>query len=216
MFPNYRQTIAEVFNTDVWDAYSQDETCGSITEYECGYYHYDRAYGFMEFLELEQTADHRLAEVVCTGFLNDSWPLFRYRPGDIVEYEPAETCPKCGRAGPIIHAIRGRTGDVLVTPSGRRFPHISLIVKKLHGVRQVQVVQNAVDQIIIRFVASEDFRGPEDESLMVRCFKEAINEPIEWIPERVDEIQRTKMGKFMSIINNINSGKGATPVENAT
>lgn len=204
LYPSYRETIERVFGTKVWDAYSQDETCGSITEHACGYYHYDRAYGFMEFVDTgEHVEGRRVAEIICTGFLNRPWPLLRYAPGDLVEYTPAERCPGCGRAGPLIHGIRGRTGDVLLTPSGRRFPHISLVVKSLHGVRQLQLVQNAVDDVLIRFVPSEDFAGQADVDLMVESFREAVAEPIRWRAEQVAEIQRTAAGKFRSIINNI-------------
>jgi phenylacetate-CoA ligase len=202
LFPDCRQTIERVFRTRVWDAYSQDETCGSITEYECGYYHYDRTYGYMEFLDVEELPNGRhLAEIVCTGFLNRAWPLLRYRPGDLVEYERADRCAGCGRAGPIIHAIRGRTGDVLIAPSRRRFPHISLIVKNLRGVRQVQLVQHSINRVTIRFVAGVDFRGAADEEHMLSSFAQALDEPILWQTERVPEIPRTAGGKFMSIVS---------------
>ncbi len=203
LLPVYHEVIESVFRTKVWDAYSQDEGCGSITQYECGYYHYDRAYGYMEFLDQAADGTRKLAEIVCTGFLNKAWPLIRYRVGDMVEYEDVDACPKCGRAGPIIHEIRGRTGDVLVTPSGRAFPHISLIVKNLHGVRQVQLVQEAKARITIRFVPSEDFRESEDERLILSSFAKAIHEPVDWSLERVEEIPRTRSGKFMSIVSNI-------------
>jgi phenylacetate-CoA ligase len=204
LLPACRRTIERVFRTRVWDAYSQDETCGSITQYECGFYHYDRAYGYMEFHDVEVLPDdRRLAEIICTGFLNRAWPLLRYRPGDLVEYEPAEKCPKCGRAGPIIHGIRGRTGDVLLLPSGRRFPHISLIVKNLKGVRQVQLVQHAIDRVTIRFVPSDDFRGAADVELMTNSFSQAVDEPINWQTEAVSEIPRTVSGKFMSIVSHL-------------
>jgi len=215
LFPHYRQTIERVFRTRVWDAYSQDETCGSITQYECGLYHYDRAYGYMEFEDLELLpGNRRLAEIVCTGFLNRAWPLLRYRPGDLVEYEPAEQCPDCGRAGPLIYAIRGRTGDSLVLPSGRRFPHISLIVKSLRGVRQIQLVQLSLGHVLIRFVPAEDFGGSADVALMIRAFSRAVNEPVEWETEAVSEIPRTAGGKFMSIINQLQQGPPqASPLE---
>lgn len=203
LLSSYKETIETVFRTKVWDAYSQDETCGSITEYECGYYHYDRAYGYMEFEDIEIDGNRKVAEIICTGLLNYVWPLLRYRVGDIVEYEIAEQCPGCGRAGPIIHSIRGRTGDVVVLPSGRRFPHISLIVKNLHGVRQLQIVQEAVDRIIIRYVPSENYRGKEDDELIVDSFQKAFNEPIKWVLQRVDRIEQTRGGKFLSIVNEI-------------
>lgn len=210
LLPAYREVIESVFRTKVWDAYSQDESCGSITQYECGYYHYDRAYGYLEFLDREAKGTRRLAEIVCTGFLNKAWPLIRYQVGDLVEYEDVETCPECGRAGPIIHEIRGRTGDVLVTPSGRAFPHISLIVKNLHGVRQLQLVQETKDRVTIRFVPSEDFCGSKDEDLILSSFAKAIGEPVNWSLERVEEMPRTRAGKFMSIVSHLSQQRETT------
>lgn len=204
LLPHQRATIERVFRTRVWDGYSQDETCGSISQYECGYYHYDRAYGYMEFEHREDLGQgRRLAEIVCTGFFNHAWPLIRYRPGDLVEYEEANQCPKCGRAGPIIHAIRGRTGDFLVLPSGRRFPHISLVVKDLRGVRQVQLVQKAVDQVTIRYVPSEGFSRSVDVPFMVEKFSAAVGEPLRWQTEELSEIPRTAAGKFKSIVSEL-------------
>jgi len=197
--------IEKVFRTRVWDAYSQDETCASISEYECGCYHIDHVYGYVELIDIESTGNRRVAEIVCTGLLNNAWPLIRYRVGDRVEYEIVDCCPKCGRIGPIIHEIRGRTGDVLVTPSGRFYPHISLIVNRLHGVRQVQLVQKAVDKIIIRFVPSEEFLDLEDEKKMLDSFSKAVGEPISWSLEKVNEIPRTAGGKFRSIISEISN-----------
>jgi phenylacetate-CoA ligase len=207
LLSSYKKTIERVFRTKVWDAYSQDEACGSISEYECGYYHYDRAYGYMEFKDKEAKGTRHVAEIICTGFLNDAWPLLRYRVGDLVEYEMVETCPKCGRSGPIIHEIRGRTGDVLITPSGRRFPHISLIVKNLRGVRQLQVLQKAREAITIRYVPAEDFQGNKDEKFIIESFQKAVNEPINWTAEKVSKIPRTQNGKFLSIINELDKSE---------
>lgn len=203
---SYRETIERVFRTKVWDGYSQDETCGSISQHKCGYYHYDRAYGYMEFEDVQIDGNNHVAEIICTSLLNDSWPLLRYRIGDLVEYENLDICPDCGHAGPVIHRIRGRTGDVIVLPSGKHFPHISLIVKDLHGVRQVQLVQQSRDEIIIRYVPSEDFREAKDEELILKNFKKAFNEPINCKLEKLAEIPRTQGGKFLSIINNTSSG----------
>lgn len=201
LYSEYRKVIEEVFSTTVWDAYSQDETCASISQYECGYYHIDHAYGYVEMNDIQTAGQRKVAEIVCSSLFNNAWPLIRYRVGDIVEYEPVEYCPKCGRVGPIIHEIRGRTGDVLQTPGGRFFPHISLVVKSLHGVRQVQLVQKSIDRVIIRFVPSEDFLGAEDERKIVDAFSKAVGEPISWSLERVDKLPRTMAGKFRSIIN---------------
>lgn len=209
LYPSCRATIERVFRTRVWDAYSQDETCGSITEYECGNYHYDHAYGYMEFEDVE-VLEHgrRLAEIVCTGYLNRAWPLLRYRPGDVVEYSPVESCPGCGRAGPIIHAIRGRTGDVILLPDGRHFPHISLIVKDLDRVRQTQVVQRALDHVIIRVVPAEGFQVPRDTESVRDTFARALGCGLRVEVELVGAIPRTVAGKFRSIVSEMATQTG--------
>ncbi|MGB2809044.1 MAG: hypothetical protein WBC22_14970 [Sedimentisphaerales bacterium] len=203
LLDSHCHTIERVFHTKVWNAYSQDEMCGSISEYECGYCHYDRAYGYMEFEDIETRGDRRLAEIICTGFLNNAWPILRYRIDDIAEYEPVEACPRCGRAGPIIHEIRGRISDALITPSGRYFPYINRIIKPLRGLREIQLVQESIDKVVIRYVPSEDFRPDKDKALILRTFQQSIGEPIHWLIEKVDEIPRTRAGKFKMIINRI-------------
>jgi phenylacetate-CoA ligase len=196
-----RALMKRVFKCRIWDAYSQDESCGSITEYECGYYHYDRSYGWMEFVDVEDLGGgRRLAEIICTGFLNRIWPLIRYSPGDLVEYEDAETCPGCGRPGPLIHGIRGRTGDYLMLPSGRCFPHISLIVSRLGGVRQVQLAQTGSSEVEIRYVPNQDFNESIHLPLMVKAFQDAVGESMRWQTREVVELARTSGGKFRSIV----------------
>jgi phenylacetate-CoA ligase len=185
LLPSYRHTIETVFRTRVWDAYSQDETCASITEYDCGFCHCDHAYGYVEFEDRQQEGKHRVAEIICTGFLNKAWPLLRYRVGDFVEYEPVDQCPRCGRAGPLIHEIRGRTGDVVITEGGRCIPHISLIVKDLHGIRQLQLVQDGLNRVRIRFVPADDFNEQQDRKMIRAVFHRAINEPIDFQLEKV-------------------------------
>lgn len=199
----YRDTIERVFRTKVWDAYSQDEICGSISEYECGYYHYDHAYGYMEFDDIETRGDRRIGDIICTGFLNKSWPLLRYKIGDLVEYEPVDTCPGCGRAGPIIHKIHGRLADALVLPSGKYYPYICKILRKMENIREVQLVQKQVDKVIIKYVPTEQFCTAKGERTILEAFENAIDEPIDWSLEKVDEIQKSRSGKNKLVINEI-------------
>jgi len=57
--------------------------------------------------------------------------------------------------------------------------------------------------VVIRYIPSEDFRQDEDEALILRTFQQSIGEPIHWLIEHVDEIPRTRAGKFKMIINRI-------------
>jgi phenylacetate-CoA ligase len=205
LFRYQREVIQEVFRTKVWDAYSQDETCGSISEYECGYYHYDSMYGYMEFFDInhQYSNSRHLAEIVCTGFFNKAWPLLRYRIGDLVEYENVDICPKCGRIGPVIHEIQGRTRDMILTPSGRHIPSVSGVWGKLHGIRQMQIIQENIAQIIINYVPAADFRPSIDEKILRDSFLDFLGEPIECLIIKVNEITKTPAGKYVNIISKI-------------
>jgi hypothetical protein len=78
-----------------------------------------------------------------------------------------------------------------------------LIAKSLHGVRQLQLVQHALDRITIRFVPSEDFRGSADVELLVDSFSKAVAESVDWQTEAVEQIPRTAGGKFMSVVSHL-------------
>jgi phenylacetate-CoA ligase len=147
-----------------------------------------------------------LAEMICTGFIPRAAPLIRYRVGDCVLINEKERC-KCGAPGPVIKEIRGRTSDYILTPDGRKYPHISLIVDLLRNVRHTQVVQEERDTIVVRIVPSPEF-NEEDELHVIDCFKNRIGGDINVVVRKVNELERHQNGKILSIINRLNANRG--------
>lgn len=198
--PHYRETFERVLKARVWDQYGQGEMAGCITEYPCGHMHYDMDYSVLEFLPAGEHEGETIYEIVSTGFVNDGWPMIRYRVGDLVTLDPNVVCEY--HAGPVVKQIHGRTGHVIRTPDGHRISNISVITKKCHNIRGIQVVQEHIDGVTVRVMKAPEFR-PEDEAYMLRQFRLKWGDKLKYQIEYVDELERTKLGKTLSIISRL-------------
>lgn len=202
MQPHYESALVEAFGADVRQRYGQNELVGSITKYECGQLHADLDYSVMEFIQSEVSADGEiLAEIIGTNIHDPAWPLLRYRTGDLVVYHPDDACD-CGRPGPVIRRIHGRTGRYFTLPNGSRVTNISVIAKKCTRVRLMQVVQSRLGSITIRVVRDDGY-GESDEARLVHEFQRKLGGEIELDIDYVDDIARTRGGKYISIVNEI-------------
>lgn len=198
--PHYRETFERVLTTRVWDEYGQGEMAGRITEYPCGHLHYDMDYSVLEFLPVGEDDGETVYELISTGFVNDGWPMIRYRIGDLVTLDPNVTCDF--HAGPVVKQIHGRTGHVIRTPDGHRISNISVITKKCQNIRGIQVVQESLDGVTIRVMKAPEFR-PEDEADMLHQFRLKWGTKLQYEIKYVDELERTKLGKTLSIISRL-------------
>ncbi len=196
-----RRLFETAWKTRVWNEYGQGERCALIQECPEGNHHVQMDYGVVEFEPVAREGEYLLAEIICTSFILHAAPLVRYRIGDRVVIDETAVCP-CGRPGPVIKAIRGRIGEYILTPDGRKYPHISLIVDMLRNVRRVQVVQERQDEIIVRVVPFGDY-SDKDEQYAARCFQERIGGGIMVRMERVQDLERLPNGKVLSVINRI-------------
>jgi phenylacetate-CoA ligase len=91
-------------------------------------------------------------ELVLTNLESYALPIIRYRTGDLGALETAP-CP-CGRGLPRLARVEGRRTDFLVTPSGKLMHALAVIyvLREVPGVREFQVVQEALDHIRVRVV----------------------------------------------------------------
>lgn len=208
--PHYRETFERVLRTRVWDEYGQGEMAGRITEYPCGHLHYDMDYSILEFLPVGDDDGEPVYELVSTGFVNDGWPMIRYRVGDLVTLDPSVRCEF--HAGPVVKQIHGRTGHVIRTPDGHRISNISVITKKCHHIRGIQVVQESLDGVTVRVMKASEFR-PEDEAYMLHQFRLKWGDKLQYQIQYVDELERTKLGKTLSIISRLPQTSKSCSVE---
>jgi phenylacetate-CoA ligase len=201
--PGYRETLSRVLRARVWDHYGNGEMAGAITEYECGHYHVDLDYSVIEMIPFAEDDGETIYEMVTTGFVNDGWPLIRYRIGDLCTLEPDIHCPV--HAGPVVKRIHGRTGHVIRTPDGRTFTNISVITKKCRHVHAIQVIQERLDQLVIHVVKDPDFSAGDEEYLLHQ-FHLKYGHKLELSVRYVDELEKTRGGKVLSIISRLPAG----------
>lgn len=196
-----RKLFAETWRTRVYDDYGQAECASLIGECEHGNKHEHLDYAYTEFLPVGEEGGLQVAEMVCTGFLTATMPLVRYRVGDHVLVAPGERCP-CGRPGPVIKAIRGRTSEFIVTPDGRRYPTVTHFVDLLRNVRRSQVVQEREGEIVVRVLPLPAF-SDADAKHAAELFADRIGGGIRVRIEKVAELERMPNGKVLNIINRL-------------
>jgi len=203
--PEFKEVIEKAFKTKHWDEYGQGEMAGLAFECECGKLHEKIEHALMEFIPTEERADgFQVYELICTSFINNSWPLIRYRVGDLAIVDPNARCP-LGKPGRVIEQIYGRTAKFLIAGDGSRISNISVMAKKCRNIRAMQAVQDRIGQVKLRIVRQPEYDMEADESLAVREFRKKLGDEsrVTIEVEYVDKIELTKAGKFLSIVSNL-------------
>lgn len=125
IYPHYHEQTKKVFGKKMISEYGSAET--GVIAFECtaGNMHINMEGVFVE------TDD--AGEIVVTNFHSYSFPVIRYRLGDLVRLRnPDEVCP-CGMAHPVLEEVTGRIGKVIVGTVGR-YPSLTFyyIFKNLY------------------------------------------------------------------------------------
>jgi len=203
LFDSQRETIEESFGCKVFMWYGNSEMCANVVECEKGRYHLKSEHSYVEIVDGsgQHVSVGREGKMVCTGFGNYAMPLVRYSVEDIAVLSKEEVCG-CGRGGKIIERIVGRTDDYIVTPDGRFVGRLGHMFKDSVHVKLAQIVQNEVDEVIIRIVKDGSYStGDEDDILCETRLR--LGSSIKIVFEYVDDIERTGTGKYRFIISNI-------------
>ena len=94
-------------------------------------------------------------------------PFINYAVGDLAVAGPP--CA-CGRGLPLILAVAGRVGEILQLPGGTGVPAFTVeaymrVHSDVRTVREFQVVQTAVDRVLLRLVTTPAATSREPEDL---------------------------------------------------
>lgn len=174
LVPHERSVIESVFGVKVTDFYGCEEVGGIASECERHEgLHVNADQLVVEVLREDGTAagPGEFGAVVVTDLLNRAMPMIRYRIEDMAEVS-AQPCA-CGRGLPTLRRIVGRTADFLVRRDRSRVAGISLIentLTDLPGLDQMQIVQEALDHLVLRVVPGAGF-GPEVQSALTTYFE---------------------------------------------
>jgi phenylacetate-CoA ligase len=204
-----RETLSRVYRCPVFDGYSGVEACCLASECEHHRLHVSPDVGVLELVDDQgrPVGPGEEGQVIATGLLNFDQPLVRYRTGDLAVWSD-EPCP-CGRAMPVLRELVGRLDDTVVGPDGREMTCFHRVFAGLRGVREGQVVQEAIDRLTLRVVAPGGL-APETREAIVRRVHERLGEVAVEVRE-VESIERTERGKFRSVVSQVSRTEARPP-----
>ncbi|HEY6447994.1 MAG TPA: hypothetical protein VIY53_16145 [Acidobacteriaceae bacterium] len=153
---------------------------------------------YVELLPAGMSPAGALYRLVITDLLNYGMPLIRYDTGDCVLFD--ESPCLCGSWYPSVTAVLGRATDNLVLPDGSLMASAPLIARAgrtFRTIRQVQLVQRAIDQFHLRFSSLGEASAADQElTAFLSDVEDAFRIPLQWTIERVPEIPRERSGKM--------------------
>lgn len=196
-----RRIIAQAFQCPVRETYGMGEIVTAASECQAGTLHQWPEMGLVEVIEGDSAArSGEPGEFICTGLLNADMPLIRYRVGDSGQSAAEQgNCP-CSRPLPSISVISGGSYDLLITRDGRRLFGLDTIVYNM-PVRQVQIVQERLDLVRVRYVPAREFTSENGRFLIDQL--QARMGRVEVALEPLEEIPRSANGKFSIQVCNI-------------
>jgi len=187
-----RPVIEEAFAAPLFNWYGNSEMTCNIVQCAAGSLHYRMDYGFLELLPD--------GTMICTGLNNLAMPLIRYRVGDQAAMGGG-TCP-CGCAFPTMQRLEGRSEDYVRTPDGRFVGRLDHIFKDVHHVREAQIVQERLDEVILRIQRTDGFT-PEEEQIILNEARQRLGRNVKIRFSYVDSIARSANGKFRFIVSRL-------------
>jgi phenylacetate-CoA ligase len=198
LYKNQQELMEEVFGCPVIDQYGFSEGAANASKCKEGLYHEDFEFGI---LEKGPAVGEDAHSVLATGFANYAMPFIRYEVGDSAVWTSVKC--DCGRESRTIERIEGRTEDFILTPEGTRILRFDYLFKSMSNVKECQVVQRKLGQVVFKVVPRPGF-NTTDEKTLEKLVREWISKEIKVEVERVDEIPRTASGKFKAVVSEIN------------
>lgn len=166
IYPHYQEKIKKVFGKKMVSEYGAAET--GIIAFECkeGNMHIN-----MEGVYVETDDEN---EIIVTNFHSYSFPVIRYKLGDVVKLSSSGKICKCGMIHPVIEEVTGRVGKVVYGKS-RKYPSLVFynIFKNLFFENALhvnyQAHQSVAGEIEIRI--KERFNAEQEHLIQKECNK---------------------------------------------
>ena len=108
----------------------------------------------------------------------------------------------CGRGLPRLGSIEGRLDDVVRTPEGATIgpAPMSLAFQGVPHLRRAQVVQDSVEEILVRLEPAEGF-GADDRAFLDAELRLRLGPSLRLRYEVVDSLPRTSGGKERLVVS---------------
>ncbi|MBL4783829.1 MAG: phenylacetate--CoA ligase family protein [Cohaesibacteraceae bacterium] len=205
LYPNQREAIEQAFDCKLFDFYGTAERVVFGTE--CHVHngkHLNFEYGYSEIVDDQDrlVANGTKGYLVGSSLLNKGMPLIRYKTTDITSIS-SDLC-SCGRSMPIMENITTKAEDIIVTPEGKQVSPSVLThpFKMINGINKSQIIQNSIDDILIKLVVESDFNVTEEKKL-IESFVDRVGTSVNVRVEYVKDIPRERSGKYRWVISHV-------------
>ena len=148
--------------------------------------------------------------VVLTTLHNYLAPFLRYDIMDEAVMGPARC--GCGRGLPSLLRVVGKRHVMLQLPGGRAKTSSDLVarLRKIGGAHQFQVVQRAIDHVVVRIVPSAAWTA-EHSARIVAAVRAHFEAPVRVDVSRVERIAPTARGKIHDVVTEVPPGSPSEP-----
>jgi phenylacetate-CoA ligase len=200
--PEMREIIERAFSTTVYEEYGTVENTFYACENQYGEKLINPDAGILEVVDeqFQSSPIGEQGEVLGTGFIRPNQPLIRYRIGDMAVLSDKK--PSCGREMPILEEVVGRLEDTIYGVDGRRMVRFHGIFVNQPNIAEGQIVQDSLTRIRARVVVKPDFNSQDEQEVIARI-QQRLTTAMQVTVERVDQIERTKAGKFRAVVSNL-------------
>jgi len=201
--PATRAACAEVLGVPVVDTYSAEEV-GYIALQCPDHPHYHVVAERLR-VEILDDADRpcpigATGRVVVTDLHNLATPVIRYDLGDLATV--GAPCP-CGRGLPVLTRIVGRRRGLLRYPDGRvTWPVFTVACRQAARYRELQLVQDTLDQLRLRVVADAPLTDA-DRAALTAALRGALGHPFAVAIEEVAALGRSPAGKLEEFVSHV-------------
>lgn len=201
LLPQQRDLIKKAFNVQPRQSYGLSEAVANFSECELGCLHVDEDFSAVEFVSENEGSNWR---VVGTNLSNPATPFVRYDTGDRVTLE-AHTCP-CRRPGRVVASLDGRQEDYVILKNGARLGRMDHIFKDMVNIREAQIRQRRIGEIIVVIVKGGTY-FEADEALLRKELSSRVGSDTTISFEYVDKIRRSATGKMRFVVSELEMGK---------
>lgn len=194
-----RTAIEQAFQCPVTNRYGCEEV--GLIAVECEQHkgmHINSSHIILESLDAndQPSKPGEPGKLVITDLNNYGMPLIRYRVEDVGLL--SERVCTCGRSLPLLERLEGRVADFLKKADGGQVAGVSLVERtltKIPGIQQMQLVQEALDELIINRVKGPEYQAATDAALEEE-FRQVFGDQVRLVINNVEKIPQEKSGKY--------------------
>ena len=208
MFDFQRDVIEESLQCKIFDYFGSAERVLFSTECDRHEgHHIASEYGITEVVDsnYELVDTGNIGYLVSTSLHNTAMPLIRYLTSDMSAVK-SNHC-SCGRGLPLMDDVTTKAEDLITLRDGRLISPSVLThpFKPLTSIHASQIVQEDLDHICVKLITTDKYTKHDGE-MLIRGLKERLGDAVDVRILLVDNLDRTRNGKFKWVISKVDMG----------